>query len=188
MATAQYRGVLGTILTMVRTEGPRSLYSGLVAGLQRQMSFASVRIGLYDSVKQFYTPEGADSECGTKGQAGPDPRQSGGVGKPATAARQETDGPQGSRASFPRARAGRRQGSPDSGLSALSRLQHRHPDSGGMHHGGHGSNLCPAHGCGEDPVSGQYSPGTWERQEIWRDYGCLQNHLQGGRDQGPVER
>ncbi|XP_035292386.1 mitochondrial uncoupling protein 2 isoform X1 [Cricetulus griseus] len=54
-ANAQYRGVLGTILTMVRTEGPRSLYNGLVAGLQRQMSFASVRIGLYDSVKQFYT-------------------------------------------------------------------------------------------------------------------------------------
>ena len=61
--SAQYRGVLGTILTMVRTEGPRSLYSGLVAGLQRQMSFASIRIGLYDSVKQFYTPKGSDREC-----------------------------------------------------------------------------------------------------------------------------
>ncbi|XP_070130515.1 putative mitochondrial transporter UCP3 isoform X5 [Equus przewalskii] len=55
-----YRGVLGTILTMVRTEGPRSPYNGLVAGLQRQMSFASIRIGLYDSVKQFYTPKGSD--------------------------------------------------------------------------------------------------------------------------------
>ncbi|XP_059502740.1 mitochondrial uncoupling protein 2 [Stegostoma tigrinum] len=51
----RYRGVFGTITTMIKTEGPRSLYSGLVAGLQRQMSFASVRIGLYDSVKQFYT-------------------------------------------------------------------------------------------------------------------------------------
>uniref|UniRef100_A0A8C5MAV2 Uncoupling protein 2 n=1 Tax=Leptobrachium leishanense TaxID=445787 RepID=A0A8C5MAV2_9ANUR len=55
MQSAQYRGVFGTISTMVKTEGPRSLYNGLVAGLQRQMSFASVRIGLYDSVKQFYT-------------------------------------------------------------------------------------------------------------------------------------
>uniref|UniRef100_H3D2M0 Dicarboxylate carrier UCP2 n=1 Tax=Tetraodon nigroviridis TaxID=99883 RepID=H3D2M0_TETNG len=54
-SAVKYRGMLGTITTMVRTEGPRSLYSGLVAGLQRQMSFASVRIGLYDSVKQFYT-------------------------------------------------------------------------------------------------------------------------------------
>ncbi|KAK2505604.1 hypothetical protein MC885_003371 [Smutsia gigantea] len=58
--STQYRGVLGTILTMVRTEGPRSPYNGLVAGLQRQMSFASIRIGLYDSVKQFYTPKGSD--------------------------------------------------------------------------------------------------------------------------------
>ena len=57
----KYRGVFGTIATMVRTEGPRSLYNGLVAGLQRQMSFASVRIGLYDSMKQFYT-RGSDSE------------------------------------------------------------------------------------------------------------------------------
>ncbi|MEE6473246.1 hypothetical protein FKM82_009909 [Ascaphus truei] len=55
MNAPQYKGVFGTISTMVRTEGPRSLYNGLVAGLQRQMSFASVRIGLYDSVKQFYT-------------------------------------------------------------------------------------------------------------------------------------
>lgn len=54
-SSVTYRGVFGTISTIVRTEGPRSLYSGLVAGLQRQMSFASVRIGLYDSVKQFYT-------------------------------------------------------------------------------------------------------------------------------------
>ncbi|XP_075598759.1 putative mitochondrial transporter UCP3 isoform X3 [Balearica regulorum gibbericeps] len=59
-STVEYRGVLGTLSTMVRTEGPRSLYSGLVAGLQRQMSFASIRIGLYDSVKQLYTPKGAE--------------------------------------------------------------------------------------------------------------------------------
>ncbi|KAL4640440.1 mitochondrial brown fat uncoupling protein 1 [Arapaima gigas] len=51
----RYRGVLGTITTMVRTEGPRSLYNGLVAGLHRQMAFASIRIGFYDNVKQFYT-------------------------------------------------------------------------------------------------------------------------------------
>ncbi|XP_032114929.1 mitochondrial uncoupling protein 3 isoform X1 [Sapajus apella] len=61
----QYRGVLGTILTMVRTEGPCSPYNGLVAGLQRQMSFASIRIGLYDSVKQFYTPKGSDNSSVT---------------------------------------------------------------------------------------------------------------------------
>ncbi|KAK1883225.1 Mitochondrial uncoupling protein 2 [Dissostichus eleginoides] len=47
-SAVRYRGVFGTITTI-----------GLVAGLQRQMSFASVRIGLYDSVKQFYT-KGSD--------------------------------------------------------------------------------------------------------------------------------
>lgn len=51
----RYRGVFGTITTMIRTEGPKSLYNGLVAGLQRQLCFASVRIGLYDNVKDFYT-------------------------------------------------------------------------------------------------------------------------------------
>jgi hypothetical protein len=32
----------------------RSLYNGLSAGLQRQMCFASVRLGLYDTTKAFY--------------------------------------------------------------------------------------------------------------------------------------
>ena len=36
----------------------RSLYGGLFAGLQRQMCFASVRLGLYDSVKTFYSEVG----------------------------------------------------------------------------------------------------------------------------------
>lgn len=31
------------------------LYSGLPAGLQRQISFASLRIGLYDTVQDFFT-------------------------------------------------------------------------------------------------------------------------------------
>ncbi|NWU40241.1 UCP2 protein, partial [Hylia prasina] len=60
-SSVEYRGVLGTLSTMVRTEGARSLYKGLAAGLQRQMSFASIRIGLYDSVKQLYTPKGAEN-------------------------------------------------------------------------------------------------------------------------------
>ncbi|XP_078000361.1 dicarboxylate carrier UCP2-like [Glandiceps talaboti] len=50
----RYNGMVGTISTIAHQEGPRALYNGLNAGLQRQMSFASVRIGLYDSVKQYY--------------------------------------------------------------------------------------------------------------------------------------
>ncbi|KAJ6664801.1 hypothetical protein lerEdw1_005773 [Lerista edwardsae] len=67
---AQYRGVFGTMATMVKNEGPSSLYSGLVAGLQRQMSFASVRIGLYDSVKQFYTKGSEHAGIGSRLLAG----------------------------------------------------------------------------------------------------------------------
>lgn len=52
--TMRYRGLLGTITTIVRQEGPKALYSGISAGLQRQMAFASVRVGLYDNVKGFY--------------------------------------------------------------------------------------------------------------------------------------
>lgn len=66
----KYRGVFGTIFTMVRTEGPRSLYNGLIAGLHRQICFASVRIGLYDSMKQFYTRGSGDVGIGTRILAG----------------------------------------------------------------------------------------------------------------------
>uniref|UniRef100_A0A8C3U709 UCP3 protein n=1 Tax=Catharus ustulatus TaxID=91951 RepID=A0A8C3U709_CATUS len=51
-SSVEYRGVVGTLSTMVRTEGARSLYRGLAAGLQHQMSFSSIRIGLYDSVNE----------------------------------------------------------------------------------------------------------------------------------------
>ncbi|KAJ3590477.1 hypothetical protein NHX12_008428 [Muraenolepis orangiensis] len=66
----RYKGVFGTIGTMVRTEGARSLYSGLVAGLQRQMSFASVRIGLYDSMKQVYARGSENASLGARLLAG----------------------------------------------------------------------------------------------------------------------
>jgi len=51
----KYKGTAGTVLTIAREEGVRCLYNGLAAGLQRQMCFASVRIGYYDTVKAFYT-------------------------------------------------------------------------------------------------------------------------------------
>lgn len=55
-AATQYNGLFSTIITIARQEGARSLYNGLSAGLQRQMCFASVRLGLYDSVKTVYQP------------------------------------------------------------------------------------------------------------------------------------
>lgn len=52
--TLKYRGVLRTMYVMSCEEGVKSLYNGLVAGIHRQLCFASVRIGLYDTVKNFY--------------------------------------------------------------------------------------------------------------------------------------
>ncbi|GIY91903.1 mitochondrial uncoupling protein 3, partial [Caerostris extrusa] len=48
------KGMFGMMVNIIQKEGPKSLYNGLCAGLQRQMCFASVRIGLYDSVKNQY--------------------------------------------------------------------------------------------------------------------------------------
>ncbi len=42
---------------MAIEEGPLSLFKGLLPGFQRQMVFASLRIGLYEPVKQFYVGE-----------------------------------------------------------------------------------------------------------------------------------
>lgn len=53
-AQFKYRGIFRTVYVISREEGVRALYNGLVAGLQRQLCFASVRIGFYDSVKQIY--------------------------------------------------------------------------------------------------------------------------------------
>ncbi|KAF4532665.1 hypothetical protein B566_EDAN002900 [Ephemera danica] len=66
-AAQRYRGLVGTIATMARQEGARSLYNGLSAGLQRQMCFASVRLGLYDSTKALYQRllDGGNSRSGS---------------------------------------------------------------------------------------------------------------------------
>lgn len=48
-------GVLRTLGNVVRSEGVSALYRGIVPGLQRQMAFSAIRIGLYEDVKQWYT-------------------------------------------------------------------------------------------------------------------------------------
>nr|XP_020027089.1 mitochondrial brown fat uncoupling protein 1 [Castor canadensis] len=67
----RYKGVLGTITTLAKTEGSMKLYSGLPAGIQRQISFASLRIGLYDTVQEYFTSEeGKAPSLGNKIAAG----------------------------------------------------------------------------------------------------------------------
>ncbi len=50
----KYGGMFHTVHTIAREEGVHALYNGLLPGLQRQLAFCSVRIGLYDSVKDMY--------------------------------------------------------------------------------------------------------------------------------------
>ncbi|XP_069349508.1 mitochondrial brown fat uncoupling protein 1 [Eulemur rufifrons] len=66
----RYKGVLGTMATLAKTEGPVKLYSGLPAGLQRQISFASLRIGLYDTVQEFFAAGKETTSLGSKISAG----------------------------------------------------------------------------------------------------------------------
>ncbi|XP_045196967.2 mitochondrial uncoupling protein 3-like [Mercenaria mercenaria] len=47
-------GMVRTMNMIINYEGPKALYSGLVPGLQRQMCFASIRIGCYDDMKSRY--------------------------------------------------------------------------------------------------------------------------------------
>ncbi|ELK17456.1 mitochondrial brown fat uncoupling protein 1 [Pteropus alecto] len=65
----RYKGVLGTITTLARTEGTMKLYGGLPAGLQRQISSASLRIGLYDTCQEFFA-SGKETSLGSKISAG----------------------------------------------------------------------------------------------------------------------
>lgn len=51
----KYKGPIGTIRVIIQEEGVRGLYNGIIPGLQRQMCFASIRIGSYDVFRDFYT-------------------------------------------------------------------------------------------------------------------------------------
>ncbi|KAK3711937.1 hypothetical protein QZH41_009434 [Actinostola sp. cb2023] len=53
----RYRGMFGTMITLAKREGVKTMYKGLIPGIHRQLCFASIRIGLYDSVKKLYGDE-----------------------------------------------------------------------------------------------------------------------------------
>ena len=55
--TGVNRGLVGTVANIVKHEGVTALYGGIVPGLQRQMAFSAIRIGMYDTVKMFYTTQ-----------------------------------------------------------------------------------------------------------------------------------
>ncbi|KAI0181489.1 mitochondrial dicarboxylate carrier [Hypoxylon sp. FL1284] len=53
------KNMSGTFMHVVRTQGPRGLYSGLTASLLRQMTYSTVRFGVYEELKNRLTPEGS---------------------------------------------------------------------------------------------------------------------------------
>lgn len=59
-ATPKYKGMVHCVQTMALEEGPRSLWKGLAPGVLRQLVFASLRVGLYAPVRDFYHPQGGD--------------------------------------------------------------------------------------------------------------------------------
>ena len=65
----KYSGFLGTAKTITSEEGFGALYNGLTAGLQRQVVFAGLRIGLYVPVRTLIAGElkpGENPTIGTK--------------------------------------------------------------------------------------------------------------------------
>ena len=69
-ANPKYKGLLGTCLTVAREEGSGALWKGLGPGLQRQVIYGGLRIGLYDPVKQFCTDVAGGDSIGVKIAAG----------------------------------------------------------------------------------------------------------------------
>lgn len=55
--TPKYSGFMGTAKTIASEEGMLALYNGLTAGLQRQVVFAGLRIGLYVPVRTLIAGE-----------------------------------------------------------------------------------------------------------------------------------
>jgi solute carrier family 25 (mitochondrial uncoupling protein), member 8/9 len=53
----KYNGMIGTVKTIVSEEGAFSLWKGLNPGLQRQIIFSGLRVGLYLPVRNFIAGE-----------------------------------------------------------------------------------------------------------------------------------
>ena len=47
----KYRGLIGTAKTVASEEGTLALWNGLTPGLQRQLIFSGLRLGLYTPVR-----------------------------------------------------------------------------------------------------------------------------------------
>lgn len=56
----KYKGLADCAVKMAKDEGIAALWSGWNPGIQRQMVFASIRIGLYFPIRQMIAGEGVE--------------------------------------------------------------------------------------------------------------------------------
>lgn len=49
-------GLFGMVMHIAKTEGPLALFKGLTPGLQRQLLFGTLRLGLYEPVRWRPSP------------------------------------------------------------------------------------------------------------------------------------
>ncbi|KAJ1922214.1 hypothetical protein H4219_000076 [Mycoemilia scoparia] len=56
---------LGVIKSIYKNEGPLGFYSGLSAAVFRQLTYSTVRFGVYDTLKQHYQDENGKTPMGT---------------------------------------------------------------------------------------------------------------------------
>ncbi|KAF2250820.1 mitochondrial carrier [Trematosphaeria pertusa] len=56
-AASAPRSMSGTFLKILKSEGPLGLYSGISASVLRQLTYSTVRFGLYEELKQRAGPE-----------------------------------------------------------------------------------------------------------------------------------
>ncbi|KAI0562096.1 Mitochondrial carrier [Gracilaria domingensis] len=61
-----YKGFLQAARLISRSEGVTALYSGLSAALTRQISYTTLRLGLYSSLRESYVQDGRPISMGTK--------------------------------------------------------------------------------------------------------------------------
>lgn len=54
------KSMSGTFVHIVKTDGPLALYSGLSASLLRQLTYSTVRFGVYEEIKSRYTRYGRE--------------------------------------------------------------------------------------------------------------------------------
>ncbi|KAL2813146.1 mitochondrial carrier domain-containing protein [Aspergillus granulosus] len=54
-------GTLGTAMRILRSEGVRGLYAGFSAGFTRQLTYGTIRIATYETLKHHFTPSSTTS-------------------------------------------------------------------------------------------------------------------------------